>query len=54
MFIQDWLALFLASLVVAFAVFAEIRDGMLMENCFARHIESDEKSAAAGGLLSTA
>ena len=31
MFIQDWLALFLASLVVAFGVFAEIRDGMLME-----------------------
>jgi hypothetical protein len=31
MFIQDWFALFLASLVVAFAVFAEIRDGMLME-----------------------
>ena len=31
MFIQDWFALFLASLVVAFGVFAEIRDGMLME-----------------------
>ena len=31
MFIQDWVALFLASLVIAFAVFAEIRDGMLME-----------------------
>ena len=31
MFIQDWFALFLASLVVAFAVFAEIRDGVLME-----------------------
>ena len=31
MFIQDWFALFLASLVVAFAVFAEIRDGILME-----------------------
>jgi len=31
MFMQDWVALFLASLVIAFAVFAEIRDGMLME-----------------------
>ena len=31
MFIQDWVALFLASLVIAFAVFAEIRDGVLME-----------------------
>lgn len=31
MFIQDWFALFLASLVVAFAVFAEIRDCMLCE-----------------------
>ena len=31
MFIQDWFALFLASLVIAFAVFAEIRDGLLME-----------------------
>ena len=31
MFMQDWVALFLASLVIAFAVFAEIRDGVLME-----------------------
>ena len=31
MFIQDWVALFLASLVISFAVFAEIRDGVLME-----------------------
>ena len=31
MFIQDWLALFLASLVISFAVFAEIRDGLLTE-----------------------
>ena len=31
MMIQDWLALFLASLVVAFAVFAEMRDAMLCE-----------------------
>ena len=29
MMIQDWLALFLASLVVAFAVFAEMRDALL-------------------------
>jgi hypothetical protein len=31
MLIQDWFALFLASIVVAFAVFAEIRDCMLCE-----------------------
>jgi hypothetical protein len=31
MFIQDWFALFLASLVISFAVFAEIRDGLLTE-----------------------
>jgi hypothetical protein len=31
MMLQDWLTLFLASLVVAFAVFAEIRDCMLCE-----------------------
>ncbi len=29
MLLQDWFALFLASLVVAFAVFAEVRDAML-------------------------
>jgi hypothetical protein len=31
MLLQDWFALFLASIVVAFAVFAEIRDCMLCE-----------------------
>ena len=31
MMIQDWLTLGLASMVVAFAVFAEIRDAMLCE-----------------------
>ena len=31
MLLQDWLALLLASLVVAFAVFAEIRDAILCE-----------------------
>ena len=31
MMIQDWITLGLASMVVAFAVFAEIRDAMLVE-----------------------
>ena len=31
MMLQDWLALILASLVVAFAVFSEMRDCMLCE-----------------------
>lgn len=40
--IQDWLALFLASIVVAFAVFAEIRDAMLCQ-CALRDISQQGK-----------
>ena len=53
MFIQDWLALFLASLVVAFAVFMEITGWHTDGDCLARY-QSGTRSLAAGVLLSTA
>ena len=40
--LQDWVTLCLASLVVAFAVFAEIRDAVLCENRLASDIKAAE------------
>ena len=49
--LQDWLALFLASLVVAFAVFAEMRDAVLC-HCALRDISQVPRGwrFAIGGL----
>ena len=44
MLLQDWFALFLASIVVAFAVFAEIRDAMLCDIAL-RHIKAARSPA---------
>ena len=49
MMIQDWLTLGLASMVVAFAVFAEIRGCHTVRDRLARALSKrHEKSAAAG------